>query len=123
MANTFDWIELNGRDLILLTDFYVNVFGWKVSNEQTVQGYKFRIFSTNGIPRQKNISRFGIWQNPNKQYKCVLVYIWVDNIDNTISKIKQNGGKILESKNDVGPGYRVVFSDPEGNIFALFEDK
>ena len=123
MPNTFDWVELNAKNLDKLSAFYRNVFGWEIINRENIQGYEFRIINTGGIPRVENISRFGIWQNPTKSTNGPLVYIWVENINKVLEKIEENGGKVTEVKNFIGPGYRAIFSDPEGNNFALFEDK
>jgi predicted enzyme related to lactoylglutathione lyase len=123
MPNTFDWVELNAKNLDMLSEFYKNVFGWEIKNIENIQGYEFRIFTTGGKPRVENLSRFGIWQNPTKSTNGLLVYIWVENIDTILGKIIVNGGKVTEGKNFIGPGYRAIISDPEGNIFALFEEK
>jgi len=123
MPNTFDWVELNAMNLDSLSKFYMNVFGWEIKSIENVQGYEFRIFATGGNPRAENISRFGIWQNPNKPNTGVLIYIWVDNIDIIMERIITTGGKVIEERNFIGPGFRAIFSDPEGNVFALFEDK
>jgi predicted enzyme related to lactoylglutathione lyase len=123
MPNTFDWIELNAKNLDKLSAFYRNIFGWEIITRENIQGYEFRIFNTRGKPRVENISRFGIWQNPTKSTNGPLVYIWVENINKVLEKIEENGGKVIEVKNFIGPGYRAIFSDPEGNNLALFEDK
>lgn len=123
MANTFDWIELNAVDMELLSKFHKNVFGWEMKDVEKVQGYEVRIFHTGGNPRMENISRFGIWEKPKTFSGGVLVNIRVDNIEHTLATIVKNGGRVAEEKNFIGPGYRAVFSDPEGNHFALFEDK
>lgn len=123
MTNTFDWIELNAVNLENLSKFYMNVFGWEISSTENVQGCEVKIFNTGGNPRIENLSRFGIWQNPNNPNHGALVYIWVENIDNMLKKIIINGGKVTEEKNSIGPGSRAIFSDPEGNQFALFEEK
>jgi len=123
MPNTFDWIELNAKNLDKLSAFYRNVFGWEIITRENIQGYEFRIFNTGGKPRVENISRFGIWQNPTKSTNGPLVYIWVENINKMLEIIEENGGKVTEGKNFIGPGYRAIFSDPEGNNLALFEDK
>ena len=57
----------------------------------------------------------------NSQSKPVN-YILVDNIDEAIQKIKQLGGTITQTKQEVmGVGWIASAVDPEGNAFAVMQ--
>jgi predicted enzyme related to lactoylglutathione lyase len=48
-----------------------------------------------------------------------------DNIDSTLERIEENGGKTLKQKIKIeaeGRGYFAIFYDSEGNRLGLYED-
>ncbi len=55
----------------------------------------------------------------------VLIHFNVDNMEETILRIKKNGGKIVREKTKIeaeGMGYFALFTDCEGNRLGLYSD-
>lgn len=106
-------IEISARDREAAGKFYSEVFGWKV---QQLPEMDYATFEAEGGP--------GGGFNPveNDQPAPVMVYINTDDIDATLQKIQESGGKLVRAKDDVpGMGQFVFFSDPSGNVLALWQ--
>ena len=52
----------------------------------------------------------------------VFVYILVDNIDATLKKVEELGGKVIVPKSPCGECFMAFFVDPDGNVFGLWEE-
>lgn len=54
-----------------------------------------------------------------------LIYLSVEGrLDEAVSLVEPNGGKVLEAKHQIGPyGWRALIEDPEGNGIALHSMK
>jgi predicted enzyme related to lactoylglutathione lyase len=122
MANTFDWVEIKTRDVEETATFYENLFGWKVIEKETAEGFEVWIFDTGGEPRVQNLRRGGIWARPKGEPLGVVVYIVVDDIGAILQKVTELGGKVVADKTPQGPAYRAYFTDPSGNLFGLWEE-
>jgi len=123
MANTFGWVEIRTKDIEKTADFYEKLFGWEVIAKDLADGLDVWIFDTGDEPRIQNLRRGGIWLRPKDEPLGVVVYIEVDNIDATLEKAKELGGKIVTPKTPQGPAFRACFTDPDGNLFGLWEEK
>lgn len=56
----------------------------------------------------------------------VLIHFHVNDMEDTVLRIKQNGGKIVREKTKIeadGMGYFSLFIDSEGNRLGLYSDK
>ena len=53
----------------------------------------------------------------------LVVHIMVDNIDETLDAIVQNGGKIVRPVGADHPEITAAFSDPAGNVFGLYQHR
>jgi uncharacterized protein len=105
-------IEISAKNREVAGKFYSDVFGWKV---QQLPEMNYATFEAEGGP--------GGGLNPveNNQPAPVMVYIDTDDIDGTLQKIQQSGGKLVRPTDDVpGMGQFAFFSDPSGNILALW---
>jgi uncharacterized protein len=105
-------IEISVQNRETAGKFYSDVFGWKV---EQLPEMNYATFEAEGGP--------GGGLNPveNNQPAPVMVYIDTDDIDATLQKIQQSGGKLVRPTDDVpGMGQFAFFSDPSGNILALW---
>jgi len=97
-------------------DFYRNVFGWKIQEQQGTS-------SLDVLPP----SRKGISAELNLKEDVVVPSIFVYNIEEKLRLIKQLGGKKLKDKTPIGAeaeyGYYALFKDPHGNKMCLYSDK
>jgi len=122
MANTFGWIEIKTRDIEKTANFYENLFGWRVIEKDTADGFDVWIFDTGGEPRVQNLRRGGIWLRPSGEPLGIVVYVEVDDIETILKKVRELGGKVVTPKTPQGPNFRATFTDPSGNILALWEE-
>jgi predicted enzyme related to lactoylglutathione lyase len=105
-------IEIAAKDREAAGKFYSDIFGWKI---QQLPEMNYATFEAEGGP--------GGGLNPveNNQPAPVMVYIDTDDIDATLKRIQELGGKVLRPKDDVpGMGQFAFFSDPTGNPLALW---
>ena len=61
--------------------------------------------------------------SPGRQGPLVYFTSYGD-MDSMLNRIQSAGGKVLEGKKQVGPGfgYYAIFEDPEGNLLALQDE-
>jgi predicted enzyme related to lactoylglutathione lyase len=123
MPNTFDWVEIKTRSARDTAHFYESLFGWKVIQRETADGFDVWIFDTGGEPRAENLRRGGIWERPREDPLGVVVYIVVDDIEAILQRARELGGKVIAGKTRQGPAYRAYFADPSGNRWGLWEEK
>ncbi|MEJ2599725.1 MAG: VOC family protein [Anaerolineales bacterium] len=106
-------IEIAAKDREAAGKFYSEVFGWNV---QQLPEMNYATFEAEGGP--------GGGFNPvdNKPPAPVVVYINTDNIDTTLKRIQELGGKVLQPKDDIPDmGQFAIFADPTGNAIGLFQ--
>ena len=122
MAGKIGWIDLTVPDATAVRDFYQNVAGWTPSSvdmggysdfcmhppgeEQPVAGICHARGSNAGLPP--------VW----------MVYITVDDLDESLRQCEARGGKQRTPVRNMGPTSRYcVIEDPAGAVAALFESK
>jgi len=106
-------IEIAAQDREAAGKFYSDVFGWKV---QQLPEMKYATFEAEGGP--------GGGFNPveNNPFGPIIVYINTDDLDASLQKIKDSGGKVIAPKNDIpGMGQYAIFTDLTGNTLGLFQ--
>jgi len=116
--------EIPVDDLERATDFYETVFGWKI---ESVPDMDYNMVYTTEVDKKKMIKEKGAINGGmmmrEKPIENVVITIHVKNINNTLKKIEQIGGKIVQEKMEVPEmGYTAYFKDREGNILGLWED-
>lgn len=96
-------------------DFYAGIFGWKI---RTRSDGALAFDDAGGVS--------GTWvaegdRTPDERTR---VYIMVDDIVGTISRIEAAGGRVLTPRTEIGPGMGAfaAFVDPVGNEFGLYEE-
>ncbi len=103
--------------------FYSKAFGWMLN---TMPEMDYTIVTTtasdkNGIPTAPGAINGGMGKRRNP-LKSVVVTIGVKDIDASLEKIKQLGGKAVGKKMPVGDmGFSAYFKDTEGNVIGLWQ--
>lgn len=117
--------EINADDVERASKFYRAVFGWKIE-PWGPPGYGYRHVET-GHNSEPGIDG-GIWKGqgptpaPGSRLNAFNCSVEVENIDETISKIKDAGGSIVKDKAQIpGVGSLAMCSDTEGNTFGLMQ--
>ena len=99
--------------------FYETLFGWKI--EKLPMDYY--MISTTDLQGNRGIGGGLSKQGPGDQ-PCIVNYIGVTSIDETLKQVTALGGTILQDKQEI-PGYGLLAlcADTERNVFGIFEEK
>ena len=116
----FTHIEIPADDTDRARRFYGELFGWKFADE--IPGFEgYHMFST---PVGDEGMAGAIGKRGEMAPEKVRAYVRVDSIDDSLSKVTELGGSVLEPKSVVeGMGWYAVFTDTEGNELALWENR
>jgi predicted enzyme related to lactoylglutathione lyase len=102
------------RDLDKAKSFYGGLFDWKIASGEN-KDFAYWQINTGEKPEG------GLWRMPKEKPCCVLVYIMVDNINETLEKVIKHGGKVVIPKSKENGNAMATFEDPDGNRFGLYE--
>jgi len=108
------YIEMPARDVARAASFYKNVFGWNIRTRgDGATAFDDTIGEVSGafVLNRKPMTEVGL-----------LVYIMVDNIQDTIEKLVANGGTIIPPVGMDAPEITARFTDPTGNILGLYQE-
>ncbi len=113
MKNIFCHIEIRTRDLEKAREFYEDLFNWKV---KVGPESNYALIDTGKEPGG------GLFQAPKQIPLGVTPHVLVDEIELTLNKVEELGGRIIVGKQEVPEmGWFAVFADPEGNVLGLWQ--
>ncbi|HMS40835.1 MAG TPA: VOC family protein [Pyrinomonadaceae bacterium] len=116
------WRELNTQNLDAAKTFYQGLFGWNLEQSKVspVQ-YDEIHFNGEAVGGMMQITKE--WgENWEKIPSSWMSYIAVENCDETIEKIKLNGGDVCIPAFDApGVGRMSVVKDPSGAAFSIIQ--
>ena len=109
------YLEIPARTPEASAQFYRNIFGWKVRT----RGDGELAFDDPG-----SVSGTCVKESDRASDEQTRIYIMVDGIGETLSKIEAAGGRVITSRTEIGPGMGAfaAFADPVGNEFGLYEE-
>jgi predicted enzyme related to lactoylglutathione lyase len=113
-VNRFNWVEIRVRDLQKAKSFYEGLFDWKITGKEN-KDWAYWLVDTGEKPSG------GMWRFPQEKPLGVLVYVSVDDIDNTLKKVVKLGGKVVAAKSKEGENAMATIADPDGNLFGLHQ--
>lgn len=117
-VGSITWRDLTVKDAGKVRDFYAAVVGWKVAevdmggyadysmvapNGETVAGVCHARGANTGVPPQ--------W----------LMYVTVADMDESVARCEELGGKVLTPVKALGDGLFAVIQDPAGAVCALYQ--
>jgi predicted enzyme related to lactoylglutathione lyase len=109
--------EIPAEDPDRARDFYQHLFGWSFQQMPGYDGY--HLFTT---PAGEEAIGGAIGKRGVSAPEKMRTYVWVDSIDDTLPKVAEAGGSVVEAKAEVpGQGFYAVLADTEGNEIALWE--
>ena len=114
----FCWADLNTADAARASEFYSQLFGWKLEkSEKDSSGYlhiKNGDEYIGGIPPAE-------FRDPNAPPHWLL-YFETSNCDGSVEKAKRNGAKVFYGPTTMeGVGRFAILSDPQGAVFSVFQ--
>ncbi len=117
MSNQVVWVDIPVRDLERAIKFYSAVLGDKVTRQE-FPGMTIAI-----LPHGEGEVGGCLFKKEGEEpsTKGPLLYLNVaGRLDDAITAVQRNGGKVLLPKHPIGPhGQRAVIQDSEGNRLAL----
>ena len=114
MPNPLCHFELMSKDPQKCKAFYGALFDWKF-DDSSMPGYT--LVQTGADPGGGILPK-----PPQAPGACLNVYFMVEDVDITIAKAKENGGKLLVPKTQIpGVGEFAMCTDPEGIVVGLFK--
>ena len=104
--------EVVGKDGKALQSYYSKLFGWKF-NTDNAGGYGMSDPADTGLI-------VGVGSTPDGSAGHVTGYVTVDDIDATLAKAVDLGGRVIMPKFSPGPGATIALvADHEGHVLGL----
>ncbi len=120
--NPVNWFELPAADLARAKDFYEFILDCELTLHEMGPLRMAWFPSVQGQPGATGALVQAEAYTPS--YHGSLVYFSVDDIDETLQKIKERGAKVINPKFGIGPyGFVAHFEDCEGNRVALHSNQ
>lgn len=116
---TFGWNELGTRDVPAAREFYGNVFGWTVEEQEMPGMGTYHVWKDGEASRGGMIDMTGM--APDEAPPNWLVYFTVADADAAAATTKSSGGQLLNGPIDIGVGRIAMLADPQGAFFAVME--
>jgi predicted enzyme related to lactoylglutathione lyase len=107
-------IEFSADNRSETAQFYADTFGWKITDipEMNYTMFEYEEGRGGGFNPVSEDNPAG----------TVIVYIQADDIEATLKKIEENGGKMILPKTEIpDTGWFAFFTDPTGNQVALYK--
>jgi len=119
--------EMPAENKKRMTEFYTNAFGWQMQQLGPEMGEYIVVTTSetdaNGRPKNPGTINGGFYQktdDPISHHPSIVIA--VDDINESIKKVKKAGGKILGEPMDIpGIGKYVSFIDTEGNRLSILQ--
>jgi predicted enzyme related to lactoylglutathione lyase len=114
-------IEIPAKDIAGAEKFYGELFGWNIQSDPT---YNYSMFQAEGGPGGGFVTTGAEGTDGGHvHYKpdSLLVYVATDDIDASLAKVEELGGKTVLPKTEIPQvGWFGIFTDPTGNRVALY---
>lgn len=111
------WLEIPAEDPVASAAFYGAVFGWTIAYHDDFPGYPMYADAEGRL-------RGGFTDGwPPRRGRGYMPYITVDDLNDVLALVSENGGEVLKPKTLVSEdiGWQGRFRDPAGNEMGLFE--
>ena len=108
------YVEMPASSVSRSAEFYRVVFGWNI-----------RVRSDGSTAFDDTLGEVsGTWVTgrPPSDKPGLLFYIMVDSVADTIQKVVENGGEIVQPIGADAPEITARFRDPGGNIIGLYQE-
>ncbi|THB63572.1 MAG: VOC family protein [Desulfovibrio sp.] len=119
----FSWNELMTTDLDGAKEFYGGLFGWEFEEMVISDGPMAGTPYISGKINGEYVG--GMMTKPPEPAHIPPhwgAYITVDNIENTLGKVKELGGNVIMPKTPIKDmGAFAVIQDPQGAVVSIFE--
>jgi predicted enzyme related to lactoylglutathione lyase len=119
--------EMPAENKKRMSDFYSKAFGWQTQQLGPEMGEYVLVSTTDtgqyGMPKNPGTINGGFYQktdDPVSNHPSVVIS--VDDINESVGKVKNSGGKILGEVQEIpGIGKYISFVDTEGNRVGMLQ--
>ena len=108
------YVEMPASDIERSAGFYQRVFGW--NSRKRGDG---AIAFDDGVGE---VSGTWVLSRPPSTSPGLLLYIMVDNAEETLKAIVANGGEIVQPMGGDAPEITARFRDPGGNVLGIYQE-
>ena len=123
--NTVSHFEIYANDPKKLADFYTKMFDWKITEMPQMDYIVVHSGETDdqGMLKRPGAINGGIARRPEGfTINGAVNYSMVDSIEDSVERAMSLGARMTKGKTAVpGMGWFAMFTDPEGNNFAVFK--
>ena len=113
------WVDTTQPDPEAAATFYGGLFGWELEDAMP-PGSEVHYYI--GRIRGGDVAAISSISEGTPPIALWNTYVWVDSADDTASKVRDAGGKVLMEPGDVmDAGRMAVFADPEGAVFCVWQ--
>jgi len=107
------YIEIPTTDIARSAEFYHAVFGWNI-----------RTRGDGATAFDDGVEVSGTWvlDRPPAAQPGFMIYVMVDSVEATVSKVVDNGGEIVQAVGADAPEITARFRDPGGNVVGLYQE-
>lgn len=109
-----NYVEFAAKDLVATKNFFENAFDWTFQD----YGPEYAAFSNQGLDG-------GFYQadlSSKTDQGSALLVLYSNNLEASLEKVEQAGGKIVKSIFAFPGGRRFHFEEPSGNELAVWSD-
>jgi uncharacterized protein len=111
--HTIDYVELAAPDVAAAKAFYSAAFGWEFND----YGPEYAgIRSADGTGEVGGLTAAA---QPSPQ--GVFVLLWSDDLDATVTSVREAGGTVTNGPYEFPGGRRFHFQDPAGNELGVYQ--
>jgi len=103
--------------------FYSDIFGWQLTDMPEMKYVIAKTVEVDGkqMPKEPGAINGGLFERP-KDAPHPSLYVGVQSIDATITKVQAAGGKVVTPNTPIpGMGAYARVTDTEGNVIGLFQ--
>jgi predicted enzyme related to lactoylglutathione lyase len=115
---SFCWNELYTRDVSAAREFYRKVFGWGIKASE-FDGGEYTEFQVDGRSIAGGLDMRTMLDDSIPPHW--LVYFTIRNTAETVDRVKELGGTVMNGPFDTPMGKMAVLQDPVGAVFAVIE--
>jgi len=116
--NPIGWFEIHVKDFDKARDFYGKLFSWEFNLSQGSKSQYWNIFTAEGSIGGGFMKK----DKPEHEGQAVLIYVEVEDIEATLNKATELGGKTHTPKTLINEkaGYFALFYDNDNNLIGLW---
>lgn len=109
-----NWVDLSTTDIDSALSFYRELLGWTIEKSTTPMGDYYI-----GKLPDREIGGMMAAPEDEKMPPMWTMFIYVENVDTSVDRVRDAGGIVLEKPFDIPDGRVSIVADPTGGMFGL----